>query len=669
MKKIFTLSVICALLLGASVSAQTFPSDPGTLMVDLELVAVDSATGDSISGQAPAGAGSYEAGTTLTITAKDINGYTFLRWDDEVTDKSRQITLTQSVSYTAFYSHDEYTIRFFDAEGTTISETKHYYGDATPQLPAEPQVEATAQYTFVFAGWNPAIESVVVGSQDYHPVYDTIVNIYAITFFDWDGETILYSDSLAYGETPTLPSDLKPTRETAEGIEYEFSAWEPSIQPVTGDQTYIAVYTEKQIEYTATIICGTDTTRQTGHYGDELTIQAKPQEGQHFTAWDNGSTDNPLALTLVGDTTVRAMYADSYIKIAVAANQWTFFCLPQVNEQNGWDPSQLLTDELAGVAYGTYNGELRAAAQSGWENTQTFLPLQGYIIYSTQAGNLKLNAYPENISNEPTSISLQEYESAHEENANWNFVGNPYYAALPSSQINAQGQTDATATVWNGTGYDNELLSSEALIFQPLQAFFIQASGAGSLTFNTPGGAPARRAQAMVEENSRIDIHATSGGYTDKSRIIFRTNSSVKYEAGRDASKFVTATAPIQMYFIDVDNVQCAQMVRPAGEDNIHLGYMLRDAGDIEISMPVYANDYELYDALTDRAYNLDEMVTIYSEAGTFNNRLMLRPIQKVVTSIDTNATESATAKVLVNGQLYLVRDNKLFTVQGQQVK
>ena len=59
MKKIFTLTAICALLFSASVTAQDFPSDPGTLMVDLELIAADFSSGDTIANQAPEGSGAY----------------------------------------------------------------------------------------------------------------------------------------------------------------------------------------------------------------------------------------------------------------------------------------------------------------------------------------------------------------------------------------------------------------------------------------------------------------------------------------------------------------------------------------------------------------------------------------------------------------------------------
>ena len=101
----------------------------------------------------------------------------------------------------------------------------------------------------------------------------------------------------------------------------------------------------------------------------------------------------------------------------------------------------------------------------------------------------------------------------------------------------------------------------------------------------------------------------------------------------------------------------------------MRIGYMLRNAGDIEISMPYYADSYELYDALTDRSYDLGENISIYSEAGTFNDRLQLRPIRTLVTAIESNAVSSQITKIMLNGQLYIVRDGKMFSVQGREVR
>jgi len=803
MKKIFSFFAICGMLLSANMMAETsFPGDPGSLVVDLELFAVQ-VGGETIADYAPIGAGTYNAGDSVTITAQEIPGFKFLYWTDASEEQSRRIGLTQSTSYTAVYEKLMYTI-VFQVDGNDIESMQYSYGDTIVE-PATPIREATAQYRFEFAGWEPQLPLTVSESATYVAKFDSILQYYRVRFLDWD-ESVLQSDSLAYGAMPQFTGN-EPTREQVEGTVYRFAGWEPEPTAVEEDADYYAQYNDSTIMYTVVVTNGAQQTTSVYAWGTQIELTANTPEGYHFVSWSNGSTDETIMVTITSDTTFTSMFlinryqitfmnwndtilqqdsvnynvvpvfagkdptreevegvrytfagwepeivaatadqiytatftsedieyiisallivdgdslsqtyrgiygqeisfsfdlandyhflgwndgemelnrtititgdasyegkaAISYVDIAVEGGKWTFICLPMQQDIPSWTEQEFVYDGLNDVAWGTYNGAVRAQAKSGWEVATEFNAQQGYIIYSSTSGRLRLAAWPENLISSELTTDLNMYPAAHEANANWNFVGNPYNAQISASSITVLGPEEATATIWNGEGYDNELLSSQSLIFTPLQAFFIQTEEEGSLIFNAAnGGAPRRNAPAQVAENSRIDIHATAGGYTDKSRVIFRSNSSLKYEAGRDASKFMTATAPIQMYFLDIDNVQCAQMVRPAGEDNIRLGYMIRQAGDIEINMPVYAEDYQLYDALTGNYYDLSQAISIYSEAGTYDNRLELRPIHRVVTGVsNTNAT-STTTKLFINGQLYLLRDGNLYSIQGQEVK
>ena len=63
---------------------------------------------------------------------------------------------------------------------------------------------------------------------------------YEITWEDFDG-SVLRVDSLAYGDLPDYGAD--PEREGDAQYSYAFSDWEPSVERVTGDATYKAVYT------------------------------------------------------------------------------------------------------------------------------------------------------------------------------------------------------------------------------------------------------------------------------------------------------------------------------------------------------------------------------------------------------------------------------------------
>lgn len=802
MKKLLTVIALLGIFSSANMMAQDFPGDPGELKVDLVLFAADvDMPEDTIQGYAPEGSGVYNAGDVVTIQAQTIPGYTFLRWSDEEEAQARQITVNESLTLAALYSHNSYTITFVNDNGEPITSGQFFFGDSI-FAPEAPFKEATDQFTYTFAGWNPTVAPTVSGSQTYQAVFDTIVNSYEIRFLNWDDE-LLQADTLEYGATPQFRGN-DPVRESMDGVEYHFAGWEPQLSPVTGAQDYYAQFTDQMIEYTVTfrqndidstftvtynqqiellavalegqhfvswsdgvednprlanivsdttftalfatntyeirflnwdetilqvdtlehgtlpqfrgaeparedfegvsyefagwapeiqpatedasytaqftseaidynviVIIDTDTTSRVANYGSTIELEAADKADRHFLQWEDGTTSAMRTVTIYSDTVFTATYGSSFVDINVEAGQWTFFCLPQTNVGDGWSRDMFITDELSDVAWGTYNGAVRAQARSGWETADVFNPLQGYIVYSSKAGRLRLNVYPENINNGTISVALNEYAAQFEQNANWNFVGNPHTSQVVAARdIFVSGEMEATATIWNGTGYTNELLSSESLVLQPLQAFFIQTEQAGQLTFAQANGAPARRnVPAAVAENSRIDVNATAGGYTDKTRVIFRANSSLKYEAGRDASKFMTASAPVQMYFIDVDGVQCAQMVRPAGDDNMRIGYMLHDAGDITIDMPIYADEYELFDALTGNAYSLDETITLYSEAGTFNDRLLLRPIRKTPTAIDNTADAVVTTKLIINDQLFLLRDGKMFTVQGQQVR
>ena len=66
------------------------------------------------------GGGSYPEGTVVTLTATPKSGCKFLRWDDGVTEATRQITVTGYTYYKAFFASNEatYTITLQSADET-----------------------------------------------------------------------------------------------------------------------------------------------------------------------------------------------------------------------------------------------------------------------------------------------------------------------------------------------------------------------------------------------------------------------------------------------------------------------------------------------------------------------------------------------------------------------
>ena len=177
--------------------------------------------------------------------------YAFLGWklkgspDDMLLDPLPSVT--GDADYEAVYSWtlNEYTVTWIidgTAETTTVP-----YGEMPAH--ADPVKEATAQYSYNFLGWEPAITP-VTGDAAYTALFEPVLRTYDIVFVDEDG-TVLDSQILAYGETPVYGGDT-PTKEADEQYTYTFAGWTPAIEEVTGPATYTAVYSTETNRYTVT---------------------------------------------------------------------------------------------------------------------------------------------------------------------------------------------------------------------------------------------------------------------------------------------------------------------------------------------------------------------------------------------------------------------------------
>ena len=343
MKKFFTLIALLGTFSCATMLAETsFPGDPGDLIVDLETVAADQ-QGDSIAGYFPTGAGSYTAGTTVTVTAREIPGYTFERWDDEVTDQTRSFAISQSMSMTAIYSRDEYTITF-EVNGEEVQSGTYYYGDSITGVPEVEDI-VEEQYTYRFAGWEPQVTR-AYGEQTYVAKFDTILNQYVIRFLDWD-ESLLKADTLYYGTMPEYNGT--PTREQVGGTVYTFAGWDSELTTVKEDADYRATYTETELEYNVILIYRDSTVMDKVNYGTQFSIQPLEIEGYHFVAWDNGVTENYQTVVVVSDTTITALYEINTYKI----------------EFVNWNEDVLQQDSLEHGTMPQFRGEEPTRAQEG----------------------------------------------------------------------------------------------------------------------------------------------------------------------------------------------------------------------------------------------------------------------------------------------------------------
>ena len=110
-------------------------------------------------------------------------------------------------------------------------------------MPA-PTKESTVQYNYTYSGWsltgggsaNSNALKAVTEDKAVYAAYSSAVRKYTITYYDSDGTTVLKTESLAYGSTPSYV----PEKSGA-----SFSGWNPAVAPVTGNASYTAQWQEK----------------------------------------------------------------------------------------------------------------------------------------------------------------------------------------------------------------------------------------------------------------------------------------------------------------------------------------------------------------------------------------------------------------------------------------
>ena len=205
-------------------------------------------------------------------------------------------------------------VEFRDYNGDLLSSQSYPYG-TMPTVPADPVRKADSKYSYTFTGWSPEITA-VSGDVTYIATYDSHLQYYTVTFQNDDG-TVLSTQSLGYGVTPTAPAD--PTKPSANGLVYTFSGWSPAIGRVKGDTVYTATYTCAEETYTV-IFCNDDGTvlsTQQLKPGETPTAPAAPTKAPtvshsySFVGW--GTAIGPV----YADTTYTARYVSSLRKYTV----------------------------------------------------------------------------------------------------------------------------------------------------------------------------------------------------------------------------------------------------------------------------------------------------------------------------------------------------------------
>ncbi len=102
------------------------------------------------------GSGTYASGATATLAAVPSENCFFVKWNDEVTDNPRTVTVTKDVTYTAYFAEEtddtfSVTVKSNNEAWGSVSGSGTYASGATATLAAVPSTNC------IFVKWNDEV--------------------------------------------------------------------------------------------------------------------------------------------------------------------------------------------------------------------------------------------------------------------------------------------------------------------------------------------------------------------------------------------------------------------------------------------------------------------------------------------------------------------------------
>ena len=263
------------------------------------------------------GTGTFPAGSTTTLTAIANSGYAFDHWNDGSTTNPRTVTVNNNMSFTAYFNSDQYTITVNanpTAGGTVTGGGSYPYG-ATVTL------TATANSGYSFMRWNDG------NTSNVRTITVTGNATYTALFMAAGGETYVLtvtSGNLLLGQVTgggVYPAGAPAEIRAIPASYATFLRWNdgntdnPRTVIMNSDLEFVAEFGAAQT-YTITVLSSNEEMGQvfgggTFVEGSTTEISALAYEGYMFTGWNDGNTDNPRTITVTGNATYTAQFAES----------------------------------------------------------------------------------------------------------------------------------------------------------------------------------------------------------------------------------------------------------------------------------------------------------------------------------------------------------------------
>lgn len=608
-------------------------------------------------------------GAIPTGKAKENNSefiYIFDHWSPEEIKP-----VYEAITYTAVYKVDiqTYTITFKD--GDTEKSILCKYGEI-PVSPFTPTRESIEGYSSTFV-WKPNIEA-VRENKEYVTHWSTTPNKYTVTLTSNMPNAVILTGAgiYDYDTQVTLQAQAKPG--------FVFKGWKETNNTkdisltVKADATYTAIV-ERETPVEDHTVAADETWDAAGQTVKDLILCSNGIQ--------SGQIKNITSLTLDGnayfDLTLNAV-ADRWYAIAVP---WT------VNVSDiRFDGKSRTVDRDYYLTY--YQGNVRAAqgkVDACWSyltDGNTMQPGKLYMLYLRSGANAIRFPKKAGASLAGGSVSTYTYAAQALEDANWNGIANPtaYYVNM---SIDAPEDIEATEFKGqklkdDGQGYDAFSISGHTFVVG--EPVFVQAvSTRERVPFSAstnPTAAPRRYSVSTTMQTTEYEVRiaAQSGTFTDRLYISAVEEKEDSYIIGKDLAKMGISAKVAQMWVNRYGTKLCANVTELAdSQAEFPLGIYAPKSGTYTIATPTALPDNEeLYVTVNGKPVwclaNGEYIATL--NAGNTDNYglLLVRKAPQITTgSEQTEQNNTLTRKVLINGQVYIIRDGNVYSIFGQQIQ
>lgn len=325
------------------------------------------------------GGGTYTSGATATLTATANSGYHFVQWQDGVTSNPRTVTVTADATYTAtfaadapapcspisqfpyvqdFETADVYDcFTFIDADGDGYNWMTNYLFNQTDEA-GNYQGHNGSHGMAASASWNqtdgaltpdnwmvlPAM-ALPAGSQvtltwfdkgqdasyaaEHYSVY---VSTTGTAVANFTNQMFTITTSAAWTQRTVNLSNF-----AGQTIYIAFRHYDVSDQFVLDIDDIRVETTSAPTQYTLTVVSnnnawGTVTGGGTYAAGATATLTATANNGYHFVQWQDGNTQNPRTVTVTGNATYVATFAQNVGVEMAEETSWSLYPNPATSQ-------------------------------------------------------------------------------------------------------------------------------------------------------------------------------------------------------------------------------------------------------------------------------------------------------------------------------------------------